>query len=297
MRILITGGTGFLGVALQQSVPSDIQGIATYFSRPLLSHWLPLPMLVADLADKKQMEFIFERAKPDVVIHTAAIANVDFVERNREQAKKINIGGTEIVVELCKIFKSKLIYISSNAVFDGNDPFYSETDSVNPVNYYGRLKVEAENIISRSDIPWAIIRPILMYGWPCTGGRDNPVTWLIRSLKSSKTIKIVDNVFSKPLPVWSCAEVIWEVIRQQRTGIYHVAGKDHLSLYQFALQVGEVFELDTKLIAPVSDSYFTEIAPRPKDTSFDTSKIENELGVKTIGVKDGLLRMKAERLI
>jgi dTDP-4-dehydrorhamnose reductase len=295
MRILIIGGTGLLGIALQQSVPSNIQGIATYFSKFLSSYWLPLPMLITNLADKKQMGSVFEQANPDIVIHTAAIANVDFVERNREQAKKINVYGTEIVVELCRAFKSKLIYISSNAVFDGRHPFYSETDSVNPVNYYGRLKVEAENVISRSDIPWATIRPILMYGWPCTGGRDNPATWWIRSLKSGKPIKIVDNVFSKPLPVWSCAEVIWKVIRQQRTGIYHVAGKDHLSLYQFALQVGEVFELDTKLITPVSDSYFTEIAPRPRDTSFDTSKIESELGVKTIGVKDGLLRMKAEK--
>lgn len=295
MRILITGGTGLLGMALQKSVPSDIQGIATYFSKRLVSHRLPLPMFVADLADKKQMKSAFERTVPDVVIHTAAIANVDFVERNKEEAKKINVYGTEIVVELCRAFKSKLLYISSNAVFDGLCPFYSETDPVNPVNYYGRLKVEAENIVSGSDIPWAIIRPILMYGWPCLGGRDNPVAWWIRFLENGQPIKIVDNVFSKPLPAWSCAEIIWKVIRQQRTGIYHVAGKDHLSLYQFALQVGEVFELDTKLITPVSDSYFPEIAPRPRDTSFDTSKIESELGVKTIGVKDGLLRMKAEK--
>jgi dTDP-4-dehydrorhamnose reductase len=244
-----------------------------------------------------QMQSVFEWAKPDVVIHTAAIGSVDFAERNREETRKVNVGGTAVVAELCQIFKSRLIYISSNAVFDGRTPFYCETAPVNPINCYGQLKVEAENVVRESGIPWAIVRPILMYGWPYQGERDNPVVWWVRSLEKGKPIKVVDNVFSKPLSAWSCAEVVWEVIRQHRTGICHAAGRDHLSLYQFALQVAEVFELDARLITPVPDSYFPEIAPRPRDTSFDTSIMDNELGVKPVGVKDGLLRMKSERIV
>lgn len=294
-RVLITGGTGLLGVALQKTVPTNIEGFAIYFPERSLPVPLPFPILTADVSDQQQMQSVFELAKPDVVIHTAAIGSVDFAERNREQTRKINVGGTEVVAALCQIFKSRLIYISSNAVFDGSTPFYSETAPVNPINYYGQLKVEAENIVRESSIPWAIVRPILMYGWPYQGERDNPVVWWVRSLKNGKLIKVVDNVFSKPLPAWSCAEVVWEVIRQHRTGIYHVAGRDHLSLYQFALQVADVFDLDARLITPVPDSCFPEIAPRPRDTSFDTSKMENELGMKAIGVKDGLVRMKSER--
>jgi len=294
-RVLITGGTGLLGLAIQQSAPKDIEGFSVYFPERSLPEPLQFPVRAADVTDRRQMQSVFEWAKPDVVIHTAAIGSVDFAERNREQTRKVNVGGTEVVAELCQIFKSRLIYISSNAVFDGCTPFYSETAPVNPINYYGQLKVEAENIVSESSIPWAVVRPILMYGWPYQGERDNPVVWWLRSLESGKHIKVVDNVFSKLLPAWSCAEVIWEVIRQQRTGIYHAAGRDHLSLYQFALQVAEVFDLDTKLITPVPDSYFPEIAPRPKDTSFDTSKMESELGISTVGLKEGLARMKAER--
>lgn len=296
-RVLITGGTGLLGVAIQQSVPTDIQGFSVYFPERSLPVPLPFPIHTADVTDRKQMESVFEWAKPDVVIHTAAIGSVDFAEKNREQTKKVNVGGTEVVAELCPIFKSRLIYISSNAVFDGRTPFYSEAAPVSPINYYGQLKVEAENIVRESSISWTIVRPILMYGWPYPGERDNPVVWWVRSLENGKPIKVVDNVFNKPLPAWSCAEVIWEVIRQHRTGIYHAAGRDHLSLYQFALQVAEVFELDPRLITPVPDSYFPEIAPRPRDTSFDTSKMENELGVKTTGVKDGLFRLKTERTV
>jgi len=294
-RVLITGGTGLLGVAIQQSAPNDIQGFSIYFPERSLPLPLPFPILVADVSDRKQMESVFEWAKPDVVIHTAAIGSVDFAEMNREETRKINVCGTKIVAALCEYFKSRLIYISSNAVFDGRNPFYSETSPVNPINYYGQLKVEAENIVRESSIPWAIVRPILMYGWPYIGERHNPVVWWVHSLENRKPIKVVDNVFTKPLPSWSCAEAVWEVIGQNRTGIYHVAGRDHLSLYQFALTTAEVFGLDSNLITPVPDSYFPEIAPRPQDTSFDTSKIENELGVKTIGVKDGLVHLKSAR--
>lgn len=294
-RVLITGGTGLLGVHIQQSAFKDILGFSIYFPELALPKTLPFSIRVADVTNRKQMQSVFEWAMPDVVIHTAAIGSVDFAERNCEETRKVNIGGTEVVAALCKIFKARLIYISSNAVFDGRTPFYSETAPLNPINNYGKLKVEAENIVRESRISWAIVRPILMYGWPYPNERDNPVVWWVRSLENGKPVKVVDNVFSKPLSAWSCAEVVWKVIRQNRTGIYHVAGKDHLSLYQFALQVAEVFDLDPKLITPVPDSYFPEIAPRPRDTSFNTSKMENELGVKTIGVKCGLGRMKSER--
>ena len=293
-RVLITGGTGLLGVAIQKTAPTNIEGFTIYSPERSLPEPLPFPIRAADVTDRKQMEAIFEWAKPDVVIHTAAIGSVDFAERNREATKKVNVGGTEVVTELCHDFQARIVYISSNAVFDGQTPFYAETAPVNPINYYGQLKVEAEHIVKGSSMPWAIVRPILMYGWPYSGERDNPVVWWVRSLKDGKPIKVVDNVFNKPLPAWSCADVVWEVIRQQRTGIYHAAGRDHLSLYQFALQVADVFDLDPRLITPVPDSYFPEIAPRPQDTSFDTTKVENELGVKTVGVKDGLIRMNDE---
>lgn len=294
-RVLITGGTGLLGVAIQKSAPADIQGLSIYFPERSLPVPLPFSILAADVSDRQQMQSVFEWAKPDVVIHTAAIGSVDFAETNREETRKVNVGGTEVIAELCKIFKSHLVYISSNAVFDGRKPFYSETVPVNPINYYGHLKVEAETVVCKSGIPWTIVRPILMYGWPYPGERDNPVAWWVRSLEAGKQIKVVNNVFSNPLSALSCAEVVWAVIKQSLTGIYHAAGRDHVSLYHFALLTAEIFGLDARLIEPVPDSYFSEIAPRPQDTSFDTTKMETELGVKTIGVKEGLARMKAER--
>ena len=294
---MITGGTGLLGIAMQQSAPKDIQGFSVYFPERSLPVSLSFSPFVADVSDRTKMLSIFEWTKPDIVIHAAAIGSVDFAETNREETKNINVGGTEIVVDLCQIYKSRLIYISSNAVFDGRTPLYPEDIPVNPINYYGKLKVDAENVVRKSAMPWAIVRPILMYGWPYPGERDNPVVWWVRSLENGKPLKVVDNVYSKPLPAWSCAEVIWALIQQNRTGIFHAAGRDHLSLYQFAVLTAEIFDLDASLITPVPDSYFPEIAPRPQDTSFDTTKMETELGVKAVGVREGLMKMKAERKV
>ena len=100
---------------------------------------------------------------------------------------------------------------------------------------------------------------------------------------------------SKPLSARNCAEAIWAIVAQGKTDIYHVAGADHITLYEFALKTAAVFGLDASLIDPVPSSFFPEIAPRPRDTSFDTSKMEKELGIKPWSVQEGLLHMKAER--
>jgi dTDP-4-dehydrorhamnose reductase len=294
-NVLITGGTGLLGVALQRYVPAGIKGFATCSVGRTLASSLPFQILPVELTDQAGMQAVFEQSKPDLVIHTAAMGSVDFAEKNREITRHVNVDGTQVVADLCHTFNSRIIYISTNAVFDGLTPFYAETAPVSPINYYGHLKVEAENIVQKSGLNWAIVRSIMMYGWPYPGGRDNPVVSWVRSLKEKKPIKVVDNIFSKPLPSSSCAEVIWAIVRQNKDGIFHAAGRDHISLYQFALETADVFELDADLIEPVPDSYFLQIAPRPKDTSFDTTKIEKELDIQPVAIRDGLLRMKLER--
>lgn len=294
-NVLITGGTGLLGVALQRSAPAGIAGMATCSVGRSLPLPLPFPIIPVDLTDQAGMQAVFEHAKPDLVIHTAAMGSVDFAEKNREITHNINVDGTRLVVDLCRRFNSRIIYISTNAVFDGLNPFYAETALVSPINYYGQLKVEAEDIVQKSGLNWAIVRSIMLYGWPYPGGRDNPVVWWVRSLKEKKTIKVVDNIFSKPLPAYSCAEVIWAIEQQNKNGIFHAAGRDHVSLYQFVLETADVFELDANLIEPVPDSYFPQTAPRPKDTSFDTTKIQKELNIQPVAIRDGLVHMKLEQ--
>jgi len=292
-RILITGVTGLLGKALLETTPGEVGIFGAHFSASSPSG----PFRLMDVRDEAQVAQAFEWARPELVIHTASIGRVDYAEHHREETWAVNVGGTQKVGRLCLRCGAKLIFVSSNAVFDGENPFYAEDAPVNPVNYYGQLKVEGERCVRSSGLEYAIVRPILMYGWHNPGERGNWVTTWIHKLGQGERVKVVDDVRSKPLLARNCAEVIWAIVTQNRTGIYHVAGADHITLHDFALKTAEVFDLDAALIEPVPSSFFPEIAPRPRDTSFDTTKMERELGVKPVGVIEGLTCMKAEMLI
>ena len=294
-RILITGGTGLLGQALLNIAPQGIKMAGTYLPGKAPSTELACPFFPLDVRHKDQVEQLFDQVRPDLVIHTASIGSVDYSEHHREESWAVNVGGTQNIGQACARHHAQLIFISSNAVFDGEHPFYAEDAPVNPINYYGQLKVEGEEWVKASGLEYAIVRPILMYGWHLPIERGNWVTSWIRSLSRGERVKVVDDVRSKPLYAPSCAEVIWAIIAQNKTGVYHAAGADHITLYEFALQTAEVFNLDKSLIDPVPSSYFSEIAPRPKDTSFDTTKMENDLGIKAWSVRDGLLHMRVNK--
>lgn len=297
MHILTTGATGLLGSTLHRTAPADAELFGIHLSERSHSQPLPGEIRIADIRDPVRMEKVFAWAKPDVVIHTAALGSVDFAETHRAVAHAVNVKGTQVVGELSRQCGATFIHISSNAVFDGESPLYSETDPLRPVNYYGQLKVEAEEWVESSGLKYAIVRPILMYGWPYPGGRDNPVTWWLRSLENAEQLKIVDNVYSKPLLATACAEAIWAIIQNDRTGLYHIAGADYLSLYEFALLTARVFGLSRDLVQPVPDTYFSSVlAPRPRDTSYSTEKMERELHLKPVTVLDGLKHMRATRM-
>ena len=293
MRVLITGSTGLLGCALQAQAGADRQLYGVFHPARALPKALRAAQRPADVTSAGAMREVFAWAKPDVVIHAAAIGSVDFAEKNRAQTHAVNVGGTTVVAACCKDFGARLIYISSNAVFDGTQPLYSETDPVSPINYYGELKVAAEQIAATCGVPYAIVRPILLYGWPYPDERGNLVTTWVKALREHQRQSVVDNVYSKPLPALACAAAVWEIVNRNCSGTYHVAGADHVSLHQFALAVAAAFELDPALIQAVPDSFFPQLAPRPRDTSFDTSKMERDLGLQPVSLTSGLGQMKS----
>jgi len=293
--VLVIGGTGLLGKALIETCPFGIEILITH----LRNGWqdaIPCPTMRVDVTDKEGLFGLLEETHPEVVIHAAGANSVDFAEANKSAARTINVCGTQNVIDACHEHGSELIYISSNAVFSGEDPPYSENSTRLPVNYYGELKVEAENLVMTSGLECAIVRAILMYGWHFLQSRPNPVTTWIRSLEAQRPVQVVDDRYSQPLFAEDCAAVIWRIVESSATGIYHVAGTDRLTLYEFALQTAQVFDLDAHLVEPVPSSYFPQLAPRPVDTSFSILKIQTELQVFPMGTPAGLQQMKMSRL-
>jgi len=293
MRVLITGGTGLLGHAL----------IATADGKDRLSvlhlrdYTVPLingaEQFVVDIRERPRLADFFARSHFDVVIHAAGIANVDYVECHPEEGWQSNVIGTQNVVDLVRKQDIKLVYISSNAVFDGKSAPYRESDPTNPINRYGCIKVECEHIVKQGCPEATIVRPILMYGWHAPEGRTNPATWIIDRLRRGEQIHLVTDVYENPLWSYHCAVAIWRLIQLGKTGTWHIAGKDIVNRYEFGKLVAQAFGLDPSLLHPVKSSFFPTIAPRPCNTSFVTDRMQGELGVEPLSVLDGLARMRA----
>ena len=293
---LVTGGTGLLGTALLETAPPGWDVVATFHSRPPAEPWRGL-FHQLDVRDAAAVRTLVAAVRPDVVIHTASVGSVEDAERRPEEVRAVNLGGTQAVGRACEEQGARLVFISSNAVFDGTRPPYAEGDPVLAVNRYGGIKIEAEAWIrERCRALAAIIRPILLYGWPLPGGRGNVVTRWLESLEERRPIEVDPRLWTMPLLAANAAAAVWAAAGHARTGIYHVAGADRLPLMEFARRVARVFHRDERLIQPASAAFVAQFAPRPLDTSFVTTKMVEELGVRPLGVTEGLALLQRARV-
>lgn len=291
-KVLFTGITGLLGKYFLNTKLSDYEVFGTYHLNPpsLKKNFVKL-----DIANRKEVLAIIAKLEPRIVVHAASIGSVDYCETHKEEARAVNVEGTKNVLEASKMVGAKIIFTSSNAIYDGNNPPYDEGAETNPLDVYGKTKVEGEELIKKSNTPYVILRLMTMYGWPQKGGRSNPVTWVIDELKSRKPINVVNDIFNNHLYAGQAAKAIWDVIEKKKIEeVYNIAGRECMSRYDLALKIAEVFNLDSSLITPVKNDFFKNIAPRPRNTCFATKKIERELGIKPLDIVTGLRQMKNE---
>lgn len=288
--VLITGGTGLLGQGLFETVPPGWSIVSVH-----LRDYSPgAPHVRLDVRDRAALERLFEAHRFDAVVHAAGVASVDISEQHVSESTESNLGGTRNLSELCAATGTRMVYISTNAVFDGESAPYGEADRVNPINAYGRIKLACERLVHDTLERATVVRPILMYGWPHAMGRPNPVTWVVDSLTRGQQINVVDDVYENPLHNIQAALAVWKILeRSDITGIIHLAGGELANRHQLALAVARSFRLDASHIRPVSSSFFPHIAPRPHNTTLRTARMERELGVVPCTLEEGLGRMLA----
>lgn len=294
--VLITGGTGLLGQGLCDTAAPGWSIVSTHL-RPYTVGTPGVREMAVDIRSRPALERLFAEHHFDAVVHAAGVASVDYSERHVEESTQSNLGGTRNVAEMCAASGTRLLYISTNAVFDGSNAPYHESDPVNPINAYGRIKLACERLVEDTLDRPVIVRPILMYGWPHALGRSNPVTWVVDALERGETIHVVDDVYENPLHNLSAAAVIWAILDRDIDGIIHLGGRDVISRYEFARMVARIFELDQSRIRPVPSSFFPDLAPRPRNTSLVTSRMESELGVPPSTLEAGLRLMAARARI
>lgn len=292
MKVLITGGTGLLGKALIETSAED-ELLATYVGEYDLSNTGGrLRFVKLDVLDVDGYSRLFQDFVPDVVIHTASIGSPDYAEKNRALTWEINVGGTRNIIRLCEKHRSKFIFISSNGIYDGDHAPYAEDSPALPINYYGEVKLEGESLTKAADTTTAIIRPILMYGWNNVFERSNIVTMAIDKLRKGEALSVYDDVFSNPLFSLSCAEAIWKVIRLGRFETFNISGAERVSIYQLITKAAELFGLDQNMVRPVRQGFFNELVKRPVDTTFNSGKMVDVLGVRPLSLEEGFRIMK-----
>ena len=290
--LLVTGGTGLLGKGLEETMPPG-WSILSLHQRDYAVKDSKSRHMILDIRDKGAVDRLFAANKFDAVVHAAGIASVDYVEKHYAESLESNIVGTLNVTSACRRAGTHLTYVSTNAVFNGRKPPYRETDRIHPINKYGDLKVQCEKLVRETLKHWTIVRPILMYGWNHPETRPNPAAWIYDKLRRGEPVSMVTDVWENPLYNVSCGQALWAVVVKRPEGTIHLAGKDSVNRFQFARAVARTFGLDASLIKPVTSKAFPDIAPRPRNTTFVTRRMERELGVKPLTLRAGLAAMKA----
>lgn len=292
-RILIIGSNGMLGQRLTEHYSSKSKIELMTASAEDESFFPDISYKKIDLTDKKQVKSLINDFYPDVIINAAAFTNVDKSEIQKEQAWAINVSGVEYIAKYASSIDARVVHISTDYVFDGNAGPYDENHKPNPIGYYGRSKLAGENALKCGNCEFAILRTNVLYG-PAKFGRPDFVKWAVNSLKNKQEIKIVTDQINNPTYIDDLVQGVSKVVEYNKQGIYNIGGPEFLSRYDFTLRIADYFDLDKKLIAPITTIELSQTAKRPLKSGLITLKAETEFGYKPLSIEETLLLMKKE---
>ena len=279
--VLITGSNGLLGQKLVHLLKdnSEVNLIASSKGKNRISDKKGYKYLSLDITSKDEIESLFREVNPDIVINTAAMTNVDACETNKEDCWKINVTAVEFLCDACKQFDSKLLHLSTDFVFDGENGPYKESDQPNPLSYYGNSKWESEKVVENSGLnDWAIARTIIVFGIAEEMSRTNIVLWAKSALEKGDPLTIVDDQFRSPTLAEDLALGCWQLADSNCNGIYHLSGKDLFSIIDLVYAVADYFNLDKSVISPIKSITLNQAAKRPPKTGFILDKAINDFG-------------------
>jgi len=291
MRLLITGGSGLLGSKIAALATEKGYEAYSGYNEHEAVNGTPIKL---DICNKKNVQTVFERTRPQAVVHAAALTNVDKCEEDVGLARKINVEGTINIVDSSKSHNSFLVYVSTDYVFSGKEGLYTETDETNPINHYGLTKLEAEKVVQASTVNWCIVRPSVIYGATPATGKVNFALWILDKLRNNEPIKIITDQWVSPTLNTNLAEMILETIEKRHTGIYHLSGATPINRYDFATKIAETFQLDKKIISKTKSSDMNWHAKRPRNTSLNVEKATNTLDKKPLKIEEALNTLKEE---
>jgi dTDP-4-dehydrorhamnose reductase len=289
-KILITGANGLLGQKLVGLLTqqSGVELIATARGANRLPQAEGYLYHAMDITDHQAVMEVIRDTQPDVVIHTAAMTDVDKCEQQKDDCWAQNVQAVESLVEACGEVDAFLLHVSTDFIFDGAAGPYDETAEGNPISFYGWSKYAAEKVVTNSTLRWAIARTVLVYGIAHDMSRSNIILWVKKSLEDGKNIKVVTDQWRSPTLAEDLAMGCFLIADQQAEGIFNISGKEVLTPYDMAIKTADYFNLDKSLIAQADASTFTQVARRPPRTGFILDKARTVLGYDPLSFEEGI---------
>lgn len=280
MKAFVTGVGGQLGYDVMNELIS--RGYEAVGSDILESVSYDFKYIQLDITDKKDVNKCLAEIRPDVVIHCAAWTAVDDAEKEelKEKVYAINVSGTEYIAEACKKLDCKMIYISTDYVFngEGTEPWLPDCKDYNPINYYGETKLKGEQAVSTILDKYFIVRIAWVFG---LNGK-NFIKTMINVGKTHKEVKVVDDQIGTPTYCLDLSRLLVDMSETEKYGYYHATNEGgYISWYDFCVEFYKQYGLDTKVIPVTTEEYGLSIAKRPENSRLEKSKL-TESGFKPL---------------
>jgi len=290
MRILITGASGFLGGYLAQAAQGRGDWIGTYWEHPVAIPGVELHRL--DLTNLVAVAQFIRKIRPQIIIHAAALANLDTCETQKDWAWRTNVDAARMIAAVAREQKSRLLHISTDMVFDGKKGNYHEDDTLAPISYYGYSKRAAEETVLRAYPDALVVRVALLYGFPRAGGNSFSAE-IYHRLRAGQKVKVFADQFRAPIWAGNAAQAILELAGLDRAGVLHLAGSERLSRADFARELARQTGAEANLLDVVSMHDVNWLVPRPQDVSLDAGLARQILKTPLLNCREGIEQMLA----
>lgn len=294
--VLVTGSNGLLGQKLTDiymTIP-DIRFVGTGIGPSRHPDSEGLEYYSMDICSKTEVDAIIDLVKPNCIIHTAAMTNVDECESQKERCREMNVFAVQYLVEAANRVNAQFIHLSTDFIFDGANGPYSEEDLPAPLSFYGQSKLDGENIVRQNSKSWAIVRTVLVYGLVQDMSRSNVVLWAKNALESGKTIRVVDDQYRTPTLAEDLAMGCRLIEAKEAKGIYNICGKDLMNIYELVQRVADKYGLSIESVQKVKSNTLNQPATRPPFTGLKIDKAVTELGYNPRSFEEGMEILEAQ---
>jgi len=290
MKIAITGANGMLGTALIAHLSKKYKIFATSRSKGIENKNIEWSCF--DLTDTVLLYKWLNKTRPDVVIHCAAIVDVDLCEKDIDMAIRLHCKTTQVISDYLDQINSRLIYISTDSVFDGEKQgAYKESDLVAPLNVYAKTKLMGEEFVQ--SVSSGLILRTNIIGWT-QEGKASFSEWILKGLINSSPLNLFHDVCFSPLSVYDLSFIIEKIINKPIFGLYHCASNDSISKYDFGKEMAKIFHLPDSCINRVSVDSAVFKAERPKNMALNIKKIELALEYSFPSATDAIKSIKCQ---